>query len=612
MKRVFILTMISLCVYSYGKSGREIIAENGFKPYVQPLLSTKWAQYGGGENALLPIVDERLELLAKTGCGATALAQIMKYWDYPKYGIGCNFYTWQYPDEFVYYSRFADFSESEYDWHNMIDEYFNNNDRTQVQVDAVSKLMYDIGIALEMKYKNWSTATQIEYISTVLKKYFGYNPNLSLVLYGHGGYTMDEWRTMIYRELSEGRPILMGANNIDGVRHIFVADGYNEDGFVHFNLGHAKNSENTYYDVTKTPQLEKEYTIQMRMLIGISPHVLSTEIVNVHVETPGSLLESLGGEIASKKICKLKVTGFLNDTDVSTLRKLCTADVGQSILSSIGQLSYIDLSDAEISNNAIPNNAFYDKDYPCLTLQSIKLPKSLKKIGNNAFRGCIGLLEVQLPSELEEIGSMAFFNCRYLDNILIPSSVRLIGKYAFAYTKMASFEIDRENSSYYVRNNAIFTIDGRRILAYVGKGSGKFVIPQGVEEIDAYAFGGKAILSELEILASLQKIGSDAFEKCTGLKDIYIYSLAEPSYCDAFFPEYLTCTLHVPYGLKSAYTEKWPEFHNIIEDIDPALAGIETIKSGRNKTTKFYDIGGKEVHRTHGVIISNGMKYIKK
>ena len=599
--------MIFLCVYSYGKSGREIIVENGFKPYVQPLLSTKWAQYGGGENALLPIVDDRLELVAKTGCGATALAQIMKYWDYPKYGIGSNFYTWQYPDESVYFSRFADFSESEYDWQNMINVYFNNNDRTQVQVDAVSKLMYDIGIALEMKYKNWNTATQIEYISTVLKKYFGYNQNLRLVIYGHHGYTMDEWRAIIYRELSEGRPILMGANNKDGVRHIFVADGYNEDGLVHFNLGHAKDSENKYYDVTQ----DKGYTISMRMLIGISPQELSTDIVNVHVATPGSLLESMGGDTASKKICRLKVTGFLNDMDFSTLRKLCTADVGQSILSNIGQLSYIDLSDAEIYNNAIPDNAFYEKNYPCLTLQSIKLPKTLKKIGNNAFRGCVGLLEVQLPSELEEIGSMAFFNCRYLDNILIPSSVRFIGKYAFAYTKMSSFEIDKDNSAYCVRNDAIFTIDGRRILAYVGKGSGKFVIPQGVEEIDAYAFGGKAILSGLEILASLQKIGSDAFEKCTGLKDIYIYSLAEPNYCDAFFPEYLTCTLHVPYGLKSAYTEKWPEFRNIIEDIDPGLAGIETITTDKKKT-KLYDIGGKVVHQAHGVIISNGMKYIKK
>ena len=50
-----------------GKTGKDIIKENGFKSYVEPLLKTKWAQYGGGENAFLPYVYAFRRLAGRAG-----------------------------------------------------------------------------------------------------------------------------------------------------------------------------------------------------------------------------------------------------------------------------------------------------------------------------------------------------------------------------------------------------------------------------------------------------------------------------------------------------------------------------------------------------------------
>lgn len=83
MKQFLLLACVvisSLCTMA--KNGAEIIRENGFQIEVAPMLTTQWSQ-DGGENSMLPMVGDRQ---AKTGCGATATAQVMKFWSFPKRG----------------------------------------------------------------------------------------------------------------------------------------------------------------------------------------------------------------------------------------------------------------------------------------------------------------------------------------------------------------------------------------------------------------------------------------------------------------------------------------------------------------------------------------------
>ena len=626
---LFIIFLMLPFVVS-GKTGKEIIQENGFKSHVAPLLTTKWAQYGGGENAFLPYVNDpdRESLQAKTGCGATALAQIMKFWNYPQSGRGVNSYHWQHPNTNELISRYVDFSESHYDWDNMIDKYFNNENRTQKQIDAVAKLMYDIGIALEMQYKDWSTATQIEYISAVLKKNFGYNPYLRIVRYVPGGYTMDEWLTVIYRELSEGRPILVGANNYFGDRHIFVADGYDENGKVHFNLGHAKDSENKYYDLISPGRDGNDWLYNMRMIIGISPKEMPAETSQIHVSKPGTILEAMGGEAEAKKTCRLKVTGKLNKADIDVLKRLSRADIGQNDLSEIGQLSYIDLSDVSMENDELPDSAFWSRnsdELPSYTLQTIKLPSNLKRIGHHAFRSCLGLLEVSIPSSVTTLGNMAFFGCRYLESIVLPESVKQIGRNAFSRAKVDNLEIATKNQYYYVDNNTIFTADGKKIIAYTGKRKCDYVIPEGVEKIDdIYVFSLKSNLTSLTIPSSLTSFYYTYLDYCPGITDVYSYATI-PSVQGQlmFWIKYNEIVLHVPIGFKGKYEEAYKQIYEeawsgvgtIVEDIDPGFLRVEEVFERPSlKNQSVYDMNGRRIptslQRNKQIYIINGRKVI--
>ena len=83
---------------------------------VAPLIQTKWNQ-NKYYNDLCPAVSDGPNGHAYTGCVATAMAQIMKYWSYPSTGIGSHSYTWNGQ------TLNANFGATTYDWNNMADYY---------------------------------------------------------------------------------------------------------------------------------------------------------------------------------------------------------------------------------------------------------------------------------------------------------------------------------------------------------------------------------------------------------------------------------------------------------------------------------------------------------
>ena len=54
------------------------------------------------------------------------------------------------------------------------------------------------------------------------------------------------------------------------------------------------------------------------------------------------------------------------------------------------------------------------------SIRSVRLPTTLKKIGNSAFRGCSSLSSIELPASLREIGASAFWGCSSLFSIALP------------------------------------------------------------------------------------------------------------------------------------------------------------------------------------------------
>ena len=194
---------------------------------VEPLIQTKWDQ-GSPYNNLCPSGYV-------TGCIATSMAQVMKYWNYPSHGIGSHSYMWN--GEILS----ADFGESTYDWENMTNTYGSNS--TDLQKNAVATLMFHCGVSVDMNYGPNSGATP-ESVPVALINYFNYSSETHL-LYRANYSDENEWISMLKAELDQNRPIWYRGTGSSG-GHAFVCDGYNDADFFHFNWGWSGNCDDYY------------------------------------------------------------------------------------------------------------------------------------------------------------------------------------------------------------------------------------------------------------------------------------------------------------------------------------------------------------------------------
>ena len=132
-----------------------------FTKTVEPLLKSKWGQS-----------EPYNELCGYpyTGCVATAMAQIMYYHRWPAQGKGENGYEVAAYGANVY----VDFSQSHYDWDNMLDDYRYPMQATKEQKAAVALLMRDFGVASFMQYTPALSGTQGVNAYNALQKHFSY------------------------------------------------------------------------------------------------------------------------------------------------------------------------------------------------------------------------------------------------------------------------------------------------------------------------------------------------------------------------------------------------------------------------------------------------------
>ncbi|MBW1973935.1 MAG: C10 family peptidase, partial [Deltaproteobacteria bacterium] len=196
-----------------------------------PLLSTAWGQ-GDPYNQQTPKWCNGASTY--TGCVATAAAQIMKYWNYPQSGQNSTSYQWWNGCTWVTLSR--DFSQSTYDWANMLNSYSSGS--TQVQKDAVAKLMSDVGIAWHMDYGVDGSGADTMYGLTVYPTYFKYKNTIQAVY--RINYSSDSaWMQVFRDEVQAGRPCHMRIRDPNAGGHSVVVDGYRDSPSeqIHINMG---------------------------------------------------------------------------------------------------------------------------------------------------------------------------------------------------------------------------------------------------------------------------------------------------------------------------------------------------------------------------------------
>lgn len=266
---------------------------------VSPLIETKWNQ-NKYYNNLCPMVSDGPEGHAYTGCVATAMAQIMKYWEYPSKGIGSHSYTWNEQ------TLSADFNSTTYDWDNM-EQYYNyyysnGTDQygiglpapTSEQLSAIATLMYHCGVSVDMSYGGNSTGgsgAQTSDAAIALKTYFNYSPDIEYKV--KADYENSVWITMVKAELDALRPLEYSGRGSGG--HAFVCDGYDNLDYFHFNWGWS-GAYDGYFSLSnlntgannQSGQGNGSYTNDQAAVFGIKPSPCSAS-------APGNLTYTLSG-----------------------------------------------------------------------------------------------------------------------------------------------------------------------------------------------------------------------------------------------------------------------------------------------------------------------------
>ncbi|MDD5185235.1 MAG: C10 family peptidase, partial [Paludibacter sp.] len=212
---------------------------SSFATSVSPLTAAiKWNQ-DAPYNNMCPIINSSTGERAVTGCVATAMAQVMRYYTWPVQGTGTNTYTTSTKK----IALTVDFSKIQYDWANMTDTYSSSS--TDIQDSAVATLMYHCGVAVNMDYDQSSSAYSTNMARALIKN-FGYDQNIQYLLRDY--YSRSEWMALLKTELNASRPVLYAGQAPDG-GHQFVCDGYDSNDFFHFNWGWGGVS-NGYFELS--------------------------------------------------------------------------------------------------------------------------------------------------------------------------------------------------------------------------------------------------------------------------------------------------------------------------------------------------------------------------
>jgi hypothetical protein len=257
-------------------------------PVVAPLVKTTWNQSpyynalcpgstGNGTNAAASV----------TGCVATTMAQIMRYWSYPAKGTGSSSYT-QNPNPNAYPAQSANYGATTYNWANMpLNVTSANSD--------VATLMYQCGVSVHMNYAPSGSGAQVlqsdagvggACAQRAYTTYFGYNPT-TIMGYKKDNYDDADWLSIVEADLNIGRPVqYVGYDPAEG-GHSWVCDGYDSNDYLHMNWGWA-GSDDGYFqtDSLLTTNAGFNPSTNQEVLVGIVP--MSTNAIDAGIASIAS------------------------------------------------------------------------------------------------------------------------------------------------------------------------------------------------------------------------------------------------------------------------------------------------------------------------------------
>lgn len=550
---------------------------NKFKTSVAPMCTTKWGQAAPYNNYCPPGVSGgpsdghdygNNSDRCVVGCVATAMAQVLAHNRYPVNGTGGTHSVEVKQSGGGKKTFTVNFDEATYDYDNMLDVYVEG-EYTEEEAKAAALLSYHCGVASDMEYGIEGSGAYSQNAAEGLRRNFGIE---TAVCYDRdsSGKTETEWMEMIFNELSNDRPMMYAGGSYYGyqmVGHEFVFDGYDETGKVSVNWG-WDGQDNGYYDVSLLNVEGYEWKYQQDMIIGIEGGTpVDLQKKDLTVEHAG-MVSSLIAPPDRLLTGELKITGDINSSDLKVLREMAGVDVEGN--KTKGKLYLLDLSDARIVEGGMPylvesGNSYTTADdelpykafYMASKLRTLKLPKTIKKIGDGALAMLNGLKDISLAET-------------------------------------------SEGQEYVVDGDAIYSNDMAELIAVTPTAAGEYVIPTTVKTVHDYALAGCARLSSVTVPSSVESLGREAMRNCISLTKLRSEGRKVPTAGAGAFDgiSVSTCKLFIPAGTKGIYGRAygWKKFVNVKEYGTTIKPGNVARKYGEpNPTSYSYQLIGDYV-----------------
>lgn len=209
-------------------------------------------------NALCPVLNG---VTAPLGCGGTALAIALKYYEWPEKGNGYNNY---YPADTNSSTIDVDFSTFTPDWSKIKNDY--SEQYTDEEAEQVSELCYKAATSLNTYFTAVSGSSTTDGIAYALPMFFGYTMHTTTV--DRVAFEKEKWENLIKEEIDAGRIVIYNGvlgpeSGADG--HLFICDGYDNNGLFHVNWGWGGLSDG-FYELD-----DLNFNYSQRAIINIKP-----------------------------------------------------------------------------------------------------------------------------------------------------------------------------------------------------------------------------------------------------------------------------------------------------------------------------------------------------